>query len=911
MFWAKKDGDDWHDLTAHLLDVGAVCECLLQDRRVSAKIRERLGTAAIPDRVQLLSALLALHDIGKLAPGFQARMPGSKARLAALGFPFPSGAIRKYRHDHGTTVSLRYAFDESTDTILPADRIRIARLLGGHHGMLPPRSVRKLRDNDAFGLDRIWWDARYSMIHTVFSVLAAGESSRDITLHPPADVLFLGLTTVADWIGSAAADFPFHSAEVRDRKAYLQTARERARKALDTHGWVPVSWTDETVTPAQLIDAEVGSAPVVLRPVQQLAQQVSERLQRPFLVVVEAATGGGKTEASWILQDHAARRLGQVGTYIAMPTTATSDQMHKRFNGYLKRRSIANTGTQLIHGRAAFKRLRDAPDPQDVGRDTEGTGNGFRSEAQEDAGQWFRTAKRALLAPFGVGTVDQALMSVFPVRHGYLRLFGLAGKVVIFDEVHAYDQYMFALFEGLLHWLRTLGSSVIVLSATLPREQTRRLLAAWDEDPGEHELDVESDAPPFALPDEPWADKRGRTRISARLDDGTVLTSVGDAPDIREPIQTDWRDEGEPLIAAVADAVESGAQVAWICNTVADAQRRDDVFRSRFPDSKPDLLHARYTLADRQRHEEHVLERYGKSRPDDQGHLLISTQIVEQSLDLDFDLMVSDLAPIDLLIQRVGRLWRHEPRRRVVSQPTLVLIRPELDPDTGIPAFGVHEHVYDRHILLRTWYTLRAYGATLTLPDHTRHLIESVYADHALELPSEEARRDLQHAAQQHDEERKRAESLAEGSMIPRPASWLDTDQPAQIENDDDPEVHRDVRAATRLGSLPVNVILLNENANGQLTTLDGEHAFDATQPLNPGQVVTLAEQAVAVATEGRWAPVARALLSEESPWRLPVRWREHRLLRYHRYLVLDDEGRGEVGGRSIKYSDSLGLSQL
>src|SRR5690606_8403798 len=301
--------------------------------------------------------------------------------------------------------------------------------------------------------------------------------------------------------------------------------------------------------------------------------------------------------------------------------------------------------------------------------------------------RWFMPKKRGLLVPFAVGTVDQALLGVLLTRHFFVRLFGLGHKVVIFDEVHAYDTYMSTLFERLLEWLSAIGTSVIILSATLPERTRRRLVAAYA---GEGLQ---------ALPDSSGYPRLTVTGLSTAA---SHMLEAGDLP--TRIVHLNWLAKSdEELRELVLDAYEQGGCIAVLCNTVKRAQQIYEVLAYEVDEDDLLLFHARFPPAWRQDIEHEVVERFGKKGRRPERAVLVATQVVEQSLDLDFDLMITELPPIDMLIQRVGRLHRHvRARPPHLVEPRVHLIQPACDVD-GVPHFGRgDEYIYGRFPLLAT-----------------------------------------------------------------------------------------------------------------------------------------------------------------------------------------------------------------
>lgn len=458
-------------------------------------------------------------------------------------------------------------------------------------------------------------------------------------------------------------------------------------------------------------------------PVQRLVEQL-ELDGGPSLVLIEDLTGGGKTEAALLL----AQRLlaaGRVrGVYLGLPTMATANAMFER---------IGRLGTEmfdpshrpslvLAHGRAElqerFRILGAPPEPPVDGGEATG------DESGADAAAWLGDDRRKVfLADLGVGTLDQALLAALPASFQALRAHGLSERVLIVDEAHAYDAYTTRLLEGLLGMQAALGGVAVVLSATLPLKIREKLLEGFARGSGVPAPQPRETAYPLVT-----LLARGRFAELPAAHRADLARTVGVE---RLASEAD-------AIDAVGAAARAGAAVVWIRNTVDDAIAA----HRRLADASitADLFHARFAMGDRLVRERELLARFGKgSDGAARSGVLVATQVVEQSLDLDFDLVVSDLAPIDALLQRAGRLWRHTWRTRPVDGPRLLVLSSEPVADPGedwIRAFlpGTAA-VYRDHA--RLWLTARALFARgcLRVPEEVRGLVEAVYGAEA-EIPA-------------------------------------------------------------------------------------------------------------------------------------------------------------------------------
>ncbi len=493
--------------------------------------------------------------------------------------------------------------------------------------------------------------------------------------------LLAGLCSVADWVGSSMTNFT--TEKDGDLAAYYQDALKRAKLALD-----------ETKMLSPIKDAGFSYLFPDYSPqgVQKLLPQLP---LTAGLSIVEADTGSGKTEfalayASLLIDQGLAD-----GIVFGLPTQATTNGLFNRV-GEAANKLFPDSAVTLAHSKSKYL----IPDE-----------NGFLH----------KSSKRAFLGSMSVATIDQILMGVLPIKHQFVRSFGTRKSVLILDEVHSFDAYMGGLIEQVLKGQHQAFSSVILLSATLPEQLKAKLLKTYG---GK----IESDDYPLVT----HVDLQGET---------TVFT-VDEVP-VEKTVEINLWASTEMLpnksqCDQLLDWVSSGAMIAVICNTVADAQLlyQNITAKADFP---VDLFHARYTVSDRLKREKKVLDKYGK-QASRQGSLLISTQVVEQSLDLDFDLIVSQLAPIEFLMQRMGRLWRHNrndkdshlsARSTVFDKPKFIVLCPSVSLDTVdySKLYQGSGYVYKNiRVLYRTQKYLSE-RTTLTFPACYRDAINHIYVD--------------------------------------------------------------------------------------------------------------------------------------------------------------------------------------
>ncbi len=645
-----------------------------------------------------VGALVALHDLGKISPGFQLKceqwlIDNNLDHVARKG-NWQGGT----ESDHGKASHA--AIQDFLVELGCARSIAkyVAAALGAHHGrikFLPndrgirPPLVAPLTEEHS-GIDwnterlqdaRQVWD--YFQVEGPFTALA-GDSAAIWWL--------AGLTSVADWIGSDERFFsPVASDNHRDPAVC-------ARNALDTIGLVPPQIATG-MTFEQLFDF----------PPNDMQTKTMATITGPGVYVIEAPMGMGKTEAAFGAAYQLLAAGKACGIYFALPTQATSNRIHLRMNEFLCRIAPTTGPSRLIHGNSWL--MRDdlnnyKPAPNAMEKPDQDARNGR---------DWFASAKRALLAPFGVGTVDQALLGVVAAKHFFVRHFALAGKVVIIDEVHSYDVYTGALIDKLITTLENLGCTVIILSATLTGKRHAKLL---------------SDA---VVSDDPAA--QSYPLITGRSEHAPIKP-VAATPPPSKRISVDFVSLGRALEEAVA-AASAGGAVLWICNTVGTAQKQFSQLK-QFADGqfKLGLLHSRMIFSHREEREDEWMTRFGKDGSFRCGSILVSTQVVEQSVDLDADLLITELAPTDMLLQRLGRLWRHEREERPVDAPRVCILEEEksleelreMSPRGIVAALGGKAKVYDPYVLLRSLEVWRL-QTDIAVPDRIRLLLDVTYEE--------------------------------------------------------------------------------------------------------------------------------------------------------------------------------------
>lgn len=878
--WAKTDDQNpssYHPLLFHMLDVANVARLIWSDC-VAPAAKRRLSESLHLTELELtgmVAWLAGMHDLGKASPAFQSLRKDLAAVVEEAGLPL--GAYQGNRpHGEISARDVRRLLLEDGHVGRAGVGLAtgLAALAGGHHGTFPRAYDLQRLGSDNLGDER-WSVARSRLGGELWRLLNIEKTDQislsagalDEASHVP---IIAGLISVADWIGSDADFFP--PCAVTSTDDYAELSRRQADNALRARGWLPAL----TAAASQTFTQIFSFAPNAL---QEVVAAIAEQQDGPYIAIIEAQMGSGKTEAALHATDVALCSGRAQGFYIALPTQATSNAMYARVKeDYLVPRGHrGNTNAQLVHGNAL---LIDVAKISAVGNEQSD------GDASVAARSWFTARKRSLLAPFGIGTIDQSLMSVIQTRHWFVRLFGLANKVIVFDEVHAYDTYMSTILERLVQWLSAVNCTVLLLSATLPLRKLESLLDAY--------LGKDVQLPAVAA--------YPRVTAAARL------KSPESVPVAVESEKKTFRLEfARPDLQSIADLITTrltdGGCAAIIANTVDRAQSVYSRLAGSCDDCDLILFHARMPFGWRKQREEEILARFGK--PDRNGQspqrprkaIVVATQVIEQSLDLDFDWIISDMAPIDLLLQRMGREHRHERSCRPLRDPVFTVLADETP--TGSPPLFPHSKVYEHYVLLRSWLALRLIQQ-IAVPDDIDGLVQQVYSDILPDDLDEQwlsaIRESLSDMSTKRENDRAKAGSI----LIPEPGMPEDILGQFNLElaDDDDPSCHPSIKAATRDGDPSVQVVCLAREGERIITAFNGIDV-DLTAAPNQRQLEAILLSSVPVSSRHLF----HMLVSQP----VPAGWRKSPHLRYHRAVEFTN-GRARIGSHTVELCPVRGL---
>lgn len=752
--WAKsqctKDGrlSEWLSLHQHLDDAAAVAPLLVRDwlptqviRRISAEL-----PGGEPDLPILLGWLAAVHDVGKASPAFavQVDVLADHMRNHGLGMNprmrvDPSRSqVRHERVGHLLVQQWlvdRFDFDYTGAAAL-------AVIVGGHHGV-PPESgqLSEVEARHSFRGTGTWEQVQQELLDRAGRRPRVTDVLRGLVgvrLSQPVQVLLTAVVIVADWIASNDDLFPLEPIEeldddralLSDEAAHAATGRRIAAawRALD----LPPRWQPSGRAGGidEMFAARFQLAGARVRPVQAAAVAIATEQAGAGLLIVEAPMGEGKTEAALLVAEVIASKSGAGGVFVALPTQATTDAMFGRFASWLsalpslpdERRVI-----YLAHGKATlndeYQGMVRAGWFRSIGLDEE-LG---RDDAAGDvaAHQWLSGRKKGVLAPFVVGTIDQGLFLALKSRHVVIRHLALAGKVVVIDEVHSYDVYMSQYLDRMLQWLAAYGVPVIMLSATLPPVRRDQLVRAYAERLG---VEVTSSGSPTT----------GYPAITSLAGTGVITSAEVPASGRSTEVHVDHlADDLDALAGYLREHLATGGCAVVVRNTVTRVQDAADRLEQEFGREAIIVTHARFLACDRAKTARELLRQFGPPGERNQRpalRIVVASQVVEQSLDVDFDLMVTDLAPVDLVLQRMGRLHRHHrtDRPASVTAARCALVGVQDWHSAPVVAVAGSRRVYDPYTLLRSAALLNPEREAVRLPDDIPKLVQSAYGDEQL-----------------------------------------------------------------------------------------------------------------------------------------------------------------------------------
>jgi CRISPR-associated endonuclease/helicase Cas3 len=724
--WGKYNSDDnYHLLVYHSLDVAAVGRVILQHNQI---LLDRFSAIMKLDKettLDTITFLLAIHDLGKFSESFQNQKSElcTQLRGKQCTMPYP------YKHDRLGFFIMHKIWSQIQNIFVcdDAERVNMRQTIKplcesifGHHG--EPVQAINYNAKLASSADIAQATEFITTIYTMFNK-PQFIKYENIQAYKEVSWLLAGLVVECDWIGSSAA---FNHTYI-PLDIYWQQAIEFAQAKIQEQGRTSIVASKQTG-----VEAIYPEILATQSPMQEYVSTCSLNAT-PQLFIIEDMTGSGKTEAAMVLS-HRLMSLGLAnGIFIALPTMATSNAMYDRLSK-IYRKFFTSNSTPSLMLKHSGSYLNQRFCRTIVKSNDSSYYNADEKTVTAQCNEWFtENGKKALLADVGVGTIDQALMAILPTRHQSLRVCGLADKILVVDEVHSYDEYMNTLLCNLLQLQAMLGGSVILLSATLTKALRQRLIDSYYKGLKCKNKYINSTAYPLI------------THVQAdKLEEVAIRHRDGTARSIEVGIITNI----DIVVKSVVERIARGECVCWIRNTVNDVHTAYEMLSQYIPVDKIRIFHARFIMSDRLKIERQIISQFGKPRDNElltdkmhgrQGYVVLATQVVEQSLDVDFDYEISDLAPIDVLIQRFGRMQRHM-IFGAERLPHVDVFAPVLTSDPGTnwyrKDFRGASFVYEAHGKLYLTEKILLNRQHINIPGDLREVIEYVYDSNAIIPPA-------------------------------------------------------------------------------------------------------------------------------------------------------------------------------
>ncbi len=876
----KTDPDNeeyWLPLWMHLKDTAEVMKLLVREW-LPDSTKNFLGMSE--NSLMALAGFLGyIHDIGKATVLFQTNITAT----------LPEVRSRLLRY---TALTFREANRKCTPHALASEAILlklecpagIASIAGAHHGKPQGNAVEENPESYRSnyypkGGEEFWNQCWSEILNRALRESGYADVEELPELTQPAEIILTGLLIMADWIASNTAYFPLISIEDYGDMALYP---ERSNQAWDKLQ-LTLPWEGQLdVMEKEGFQQRFGFTP---NSVQQAVLDAVNHMSEPGIMILEAPMGIGKTEAGMAFSEACAARFGAGGIFFGLPTQATANGIFPRLLSWAENLSDdLSHSIRLAHGMAELNDVYlELPRMAIVEADAD------TEDERVAVHQWFCGSKKALLADFVIGTVDQLLMAALKQKHVMLRHLGLVGKVVIVDEVHAYDAYMNQYLDRALQWLGWYGVPVILLSATLPTRRREELIKAYQPE----------------VQDGAWMECSGYPLLTW-TDGKKVEQNVPEINKADHDVIIRKITEND-VINMLREKMQDGGCAGIIVNTVRKAQRLAKSLKAEMPDKEVILFHSQFLMPDRVDIERKLMERLGKysmaeSRKD---LIVVGTQVMEQSLDVDFDLMVTELCPMDLLLQRIGRLHRHKRQRPISMEQAECFVM-----DTGTEDFDEGSaFVYGKWLLLQTRKLL---PERIILPQDISRLVQKAYtwnADYADPVEAE------LHA--EYEKKREKQKQKALGYVVPQPEiheafpelntldGWMQEDMAGSDTAS---------RAAVRDGEMSIEVLVMVGKEDGNVHFLpwqEGGKTVPRDVPPEPETARKIARQKLRLPGIFNAVWNADKVIDElENMNRkyLPM-WQLSPMLKGELILLLDDALSVHLGEMLIQYDKETGLN--
>lgn len=890
--WGKKDSecnDLWLPLAIHLADCVAVANKLWYEW-ISDSVKRKISSDMMDenDALRLFLFLAAIHDIGKATPVFQSKPTFPKStliddlllnKLVANGMP-----IKPYNEFQDANRVYHALAGESLLREAGCD-LGVASIVGAHHG-----NPVEFDMSNQYGFStypqhyymkkegKLKWRAVQNEFFEYALQCAGYTTVDDIPIvEQDIQVLLSGLLIMVDWIASNKDFFPYISIEQDGSNLDLVLRCENAWNQLGlTESWIPSNDGNKPSFCEERFKFSANS-------LQSVVIKVANSVNKGGIMVIEAPMGVGKTEAALLAAEIYAQKIGCTGVFFALPTQATSDGIFPRFLDWMEKLDEYDKHSlRLVHGKAQFNEQYQG---------LKGFGRGIQvniDPGDEDQAviihSWFEGNKKSMLADFVVGTVDQLLLLALQQKHLMLRHLGLASKVVIVDECHAYDAYMSRYLQRSLHWLSAYGVPVIILSATLPIVKRKEFIAAYL---GISKKKLKSlDAPWMANTAYPlitYTDNEQVFQKSVDIDSGSIGTVKM------------YRLESSQLVDKLMDRLSEGGCVGLVVNTVKRAQEFASRLKECFCDEAVVLIHSAFLAPDRILKEQKLIQELGKGGDRPNLRIVIGTQVLEQSLDIDFDMLITDLAPMDLLLQRIGRLHRHKQKRPTkLMDATCYVMEADEELESGAEA------VYGEYLLTRTKVFL---PQIINLPQDIATLVQKVYDETIEPSPRPEGYDEMKERFHQLIDRKEQKADIFRIKEVRKNwslASWLNRKIDTQgvkgeaAVRDTDPSIEVLLLQRTKGGvkMLGSDMVLMQDQAPSQtIARLIARQSIRLPRPLCQNWIIETTIDEL-----------------EKENLRHLTAWQESSWLKGELFLLLNEDYIAHLNGYKMTYTNDLGL---